>query len=96
MHDWTLISLTVDWETGEATIELRSPAGKRRLLAQALREISVPRAQPWGRSASINAVDGPTVQKEGLSRLAIEMQSGDLIEIVAQSFDIPNNVRNPG
>lgn len=59
-------------------------------------ELRVPRTQTWGSSVSINGVDGPSPQEEGRVRVAIEMQSGDLIEIVARSIEMPLSVRKPG
>jgi hypothetical protein len=43
-----------------------------------------------GPSISINAVRGPLGKpSQDTTTLAIEMQSGDVIEITARSFDIP-------
>ena len=96
MHDWTLLSLRIDWESGEVSILIRGPKSENEILASGALEIHIPRALPWGRSVSINAVAGPTIVENGLSSLDIEMQSGDTIKIVARSFNIPNAVRNPG
>lgn len=89
MHDWSLLSLAVDWGTGEVQLSVQSPAGQSSIRALDLHELHVPRARAWGPSVSINTVDGPTPREDGLVRLAIEMQSGDLIEIVARSFEMP-------
>ena len=96
MHDWTLLSLEVDWGTGEVRLGIESPSGQTSIRALDLYELRVPRARAWGPSVSINAVEGPSAQKDGRLRLAIEMQSGDLIEIVARSIEMPPAVRNPG
>jgi hypothetical protein len=96
MHDWTLLSIAIDWKTGAVALHLASSAGQTELRAEDMREIRIPRAQPWGPSVSINTVDGPNPHDEGLLRLAIEIQSGDLIEIVARSFKMPDGVRNAG
>jgi len=96
MHDWTLLSLEIDWGVGEARLCVDSPSGRTSIRAFDLYELRVPRTQAWGPSASINEVDGPSPQEDGRVRLAIEMQSGDLIEIVARSIEMPLSVRNPG
>jgi hypothetical protein len=96
MHDWTLLSLEVDWGTGEVRLGVVSPSGQACIRAFDLYELRVPRARAWGPSVSINAVEGPSPQEDGWLRLAIEMQSGDLIEIVARSIEMPPSVRNPG
>jgi hypothetical protein len=96
MHDWTLRSLEVDWGAGEVRLCVDSPSGQTGVRAIDLYELRVPRAQAWGPSVSINSVDGPSPQEDGRVRVAIEMQSGDLIEIVARSIEMPLSVRNPG
>ena len=94
MHDWSLLSLTVDWTTGEVQLRVQSPSDQTNIHALDLRELRVPRAHPWGPSVSINAVNGPAPREDGLACLAIEMQSGDRIEIVARSFKMPDSARN--
>jgi hypothetical protein len=96
MHDWTLLSLRTDWESGEVSIVVRGPKAEDEIRASGALEIHIPRALPWGPSVSINAVTGPTLVENGLSSLDIEMQSGDTIKIVARSFNMPDGVRNPG
>ncbi len=96
MHDWTLLSLRIDWASGDVLIVIRGPKAEDEIHAAGALEIHIPRALPWGPSVSINAVTGPTAVENGLSSLAIEMQSGDTIKIVARSFNIPDSVRNPG
>jgi hypothetical protein len=96
MHDWTLRSLKVDWETGEVRLCVDSPSGHTSVRAFDLYDLRVPRAQAWGPSVSVNKVDGPSPQEGGRVHLAIEMQSGDLIQIVARSIEMPLGVRNPG
>jgi hypothetical protein len=96
MHDWSLLSLAIDWGSGDVRLDIRSPEGMAVIHAAGLHELRLPRAQTWGPSVSINAVKGPTLRHDGLSCLVIEMQSGDLIEITAHSIDMPGGVRYPG
>jgi hypothetical protein len=94
MHDWTLLSLQMNWESGEVLILVRGPGVESEIRGLDVQEFHVHRVMPWGPSISINGVVGPVVDDDGLSRLAIEMQSGDLIEIVARSFTMPSAVKN--
>lgn len=88
LHDWTLKSIEVDWAEGRAILSLKGPYGNRDLIAHAVRDLQVPKAEPWGRSVSINTVTGPDASPEGRERLEIEMQSGDVIAILARSFEL--------
>jgi hypothetical protein len=89
MHDWTLRGLAVDWIKGTVRLELSSSGGARVLAAEGLKSALVPRQYPWGPSSSINGYRGPVRTEEGTFRLVIEMQSGDVIELVADKFVIP-------
>lgn len=89
MHDWKLERITIDWGSGEARAFVRSPKGSEEIRVSGLREIRVPRREDWGPSVSINTVDGPNRSDDGLLHLNIEMQSGDMIEIVAESIEMP-------
>ena len=90
MHDWSLISIQVDWAVGSVQIDLRSPTGHAAIAVSGFQNLLIPKDQLWGASRSINKVVGPTQRNDGLFDLAIEMQSGDVIEIQAASFDLPN------
>lgn len=90
MHDWTLVSISFDWKVASATLELRNPKSETVLLiAKGVIQLLVPKRDEWGRSSSVNAVSGPTRQQDGIDLLLIEMQSGDVIEILAAFFDMP-------
>ena len=84
MHDWTLLSIAFDWRAGEVTLHLGSPTGQSDLCAVDVRDLRIPRARPWRPSASVNNVEGLNPLGDGLLRLAIEIPSGDVIEIIAQ------------
>ncbi len=95
MHDWTLLSIAIDWRVGSVSLHLDSSAGGAELHAEDLLEIHIRRTQAWGSSVSVNSVDGPKPHNEG-HHLAMEIQSGDVTEIVAWSFTMPDGVRNAG
>ena len=93
MHDWTLLSVQVDWETGRAELifscYLRDAVS---LVVEGLVDLHLPRRHDWGPSVSINTVKGPSATDGGLQALEIEMQSGDYIRIVAASFRMPSEL----
>jgi hypothetical protein len=88
LHDTELVSATVEWKTGTAILQIGDGSRKVRLSAAGLRSLKMPRAHPWGPSRFINAVHGPAQLPDGLASLQIQMQSGDLIELIAQYFEI--------
>lgn len=89
MHDWTLTLITVDWISGSGYLRIRGNGREREIGFQRIQRLVVPREFPWGRSLSINAVDGP-IELQGKLQLKVEMQSGDVIEIIADGFDVPS------
>lgn len=90
MHDWTLLSLSVDWKSGDANLDfLNSSSAKVSLRIHELHSFYLPRKLEWGMSVSVNAVSGPVTLECGKMMLKIEMQSGDEIEIVARSMVLP-------
>ena len=93
MHDWTLRGIEVDWQRDatRVTVRLKAPHGPETITAQKVREICVPRANSWGPSVSVYEMTGPDVRPDGSARVSIEMQSGDVIEIVAEEFGLPSN-----
>ena len=90
MHDWTVVTISMLWDLGRVTVELRDSASSvRTLVAEGVRELRIPRTHDWGPSASVNTASPLEALPTGAQRLKIEMQSGDVIEIVADQFDIP-------
>ncbi len=91
MHDWTLISVSVAWEIGSAEFQLIKMGGECvSLSAERVIRLVVPHKNEWGPSVSINEVRGPTTVDGGMQKIEIEMQSGDLIEIIAERFHLPS------
>ena len=90
MHDWTLVTISMLWNLGRVTVDLRDRTSSvRTLVAEGVRELRIPRTNDWGPSASVNAASPLQALPTGAQRLRIEMQSGDVIEIVADRFDVP-------
>lgn len=89
MHDWTLVAIHFDWAAGRVDVELRNRSSMNvTLVAEHVTKLHVPHLQEWGPSVSINEVTGP-LDIVGGKQLSIEVQSGDVIEISAASFLIP-------
>ena len=89
LHDWTLIGISVTWETGDVDIVVSWNSKEHRIRARNMAAMSVPRKEEWGPSVSINQVSGPTSGGPGEAKLEIQMQTGDVITIVAESFEMP-------
>jgi hypothetical protein len=89
-HDWTLKTIHFDWMHTCATISFDSANTQNLLLiAQQVADIHVPAVNPWGPSASVNEIVGPCDSGNGLKKLEIEMQSGDVIVLIARNFQLP-------
>ncbi len=94
MHDWTLVSVLFEWKSGSVVLQFRTAQSKSaKLIAHGVSELHVPRLHDWGPSVSVSQVVGPSDDASGRRELDVEMQSGDLIRIVAQSFDFPRATR---
>lgn len=89
LHDATLESMALHWSSGEAVLRIRTgdlTHPLRVIVASGVRRFGCDRQLPWGSSASINEVHGPTATSDGGTVLELEMQSGDLIRIDAVAF----------
>lgn len=90
MHDWTLKSIEVTWQSGTVRLDLiSSPGVAKCLTARDLIELVVPRRQEWGPSESIMSSNGPEPHDDG-QRLEILMQSGDSLLIIAREITMPS------
>ena len=91
MHDWTVRSVSIDWKIGAATISLTrfGDGAPVVIAAHDVRDIHIPRKFEWGPSVSILTTQGPDSVEGGQFSLLIQMQSGDMIRIVASRFDLP-------
>ena len=89
MHDWTFLSALFEWADGRATLRLRSPSGEKTIVASSVADLHVPQLNEWGPSVSVNKLKGPFPAEGGRQSIEIEMQSGDVIRIVASSFLLP-------
>ncbi|MGD1001703.1 MAG: hypothetical protein ABSA67_13500 [Candidatus Brocadiia bacterium] len=88
LHDAVLYCLRVDWSSRTCTADmsafvdgLNHWAQPRRLTWKKIQEVVIPLREPWGPSEQINSAR----QEEGA--YLVEMQSGDVIRIVAESIE---------
>ena len=93
MHDWTFVSLLIDWIKGNVTLIFKDHRSEEvRWVGEKFVELRISRREEWGESFSVNQVNEPVKLNNGNYQLSIEIQSGDVIEIEAQSFFIPKSV----
>ena len=90
MHDWTLIDIQALWSDGTAVINLRSSSGEHVIVVSGLTKLNMTSEYPWGKSVSINCFGECDISEEKSHKLSIEMQSGDIILIEAESIKLPN------
>ncbi|WP_438024035.1 hypothetical protein [Sorangium sp. So ce233] len=89
LHDATLETIELRWESGEVRLRVRTGDAEQPqcvVVASSVRRVECERQLPWGFSASINEVRGPSPAEGELARVEIEMQSGDVIRIEAVDF----------
>lgn len=91
MHDWTLLSILINWMEGTAIISFRNEKSEEvRLIAEGIVDVHVPKRDQWGESVSINEVVGPLRDVDGNFCVELEVQSGDRIKLVARSVFMPS------
>jgi hypothetical protein len=81
LHDATLKSVEVLWAEARCLVSLKLATGNHVLEFRGITRVEIPREAPWGQSASVNGV---SVQG---GVVAIEMQSGDTIEVSANEAE---------
>lgn len=89
MHDWTLLSIHLDWAAAEATLLLFDPtSAQRRVVARGLSAFHLEREEPWGPSNSIDEMTEVVGESGQPLVLSMQMQSGDWIRLSAASIHI--------
>lgn len=87
LHDGQLRTLSLDWKRGTARMEIS--AGNNvsiQISARGVATFEAPRQQPWGPSDFI--LSAYFTDTKGPSSLTIEMQSGDVIQLLASEIDV--------
>jgi hypothetical protein len=93
LHDSTLLGLTLRWPEGRGRTVLSDrhggPGAAVPSRTRGFTSSAVPRQFPWGPSSSVNSVrELPSQSIPALRELIVEMQSGDEIVVVAESFQL--------
>ena len=90
MHEWVLISITYEWQSARVEISFDTyDSGIVSVIADGVVDLHVPQLKPWGPSIHVNEVREPRARIGKPRKLEIEMQSGDVITVVAASFVLP-------
>lgn len=85
MHDWSLVSIAINWPEGKAALVVLDCSSAERVISfSGLRELTLDRMSPWGPSNSIN--EYRLAKYAGGVSLEMEMQSGDIIKVRAQEI----------
>jgi hypothetical protein len=88
LHDAQLATIAVDWSGKRAQLRIRHgwPSTWSDLTLSGLRTISVTTLDEWGPSVHIHRIN--LEPADAATRFLIEMQSGDVINIVAGSIEL--------
>ncbi len=89
MHDWVLIDIVVNWESGEIIIRLDHHKGRDEIVAKNFSNFIIPKKNEWGESVHVNGTIGPTLLDNKNYQFSIEMQSGDILLLEAQEILLP-------
>ena len=88
LHDATLRSVSLNWKEGRCSIYLSTASAPDCSLEfSAVSKLAIPRELPWGPSVSVN---GFTHLGNGVYEL--ELQSGDVLSVEAQSCNFLSGV----
>lgn len=82
----TLVYLQLDWTSGKLRMTLRGgPNDRVKIEATNLTSLQCPRRFPWAESIEVKEVRAPVQTNEG-AMLEVQMKSGDLLILIAESF----------
>lgn len=90
LHDAQLVRVTLDWAAGTARLDLiphqHYPDQPAAIEARGLQQASFPRRNEWGPSNAVLEARPPEQTADGALRLALTMQTGDELVLVADAF----------
>lgn len=86
LHDATVRAIEVDWPGHSLRVHLVGPGGPVTTAARGLPLLHAPRHEPWGPSTSVLAAVGPDQRPDGVTRLLLQVQSGDELLIEAEEI----------
>lgn len=89
MHDWTLVSLNIDWEESTLVIKfLNNNSLPVDIIFNKIKFVNIPKWDEWGESVSVNKFN--LKDDATYKNIEIEMQSGDIINIIANDVVMPS------
>lgn len=92
VHDWTFEGCELNWARGVVRLLLRDRSSQdSEIVASGLVGLKMRRDEPWGPSVSVLSCSNPTAGPDGISKLIVELQSGDAVEVEARQFDLPSH-----
>lgn len=89
LHDGVLLDLNFNWAKRDLRCTVRAVSSHKKqviIYFSDVKRMNIPLDHPWGKSSSIN--DLKKVSSEEGAVFNLEMQSGDVIEIVASDIRI--------
>lgn len=87
MHDWTLVSLLINWKESSLTIKLlNNNSTPVDIILEGIKSVSIPKWDEWGESISVNTFN--VTDDYTYKTMEIEMQSGDIIKAIADNISI--------
>ena len=89
LHDAVLNSISLDWKEGSLKLSICPVSVDRhfvQLVASGIRDLQITREFSWGPSNSIN--ECAFLGEESLQRGRVEIQSGDTIEFLCESWKL--------
>ncbi|MCH7335316.1 hypothetical protein [Acinetobacter sp. NIPH 2699] len=90
MHDWSLISIQIDWIQSSLIVHLKDSQSQNvMLIAEKFKTFNISKKNEWGESISINQIINLSILDNGNSFLKVEIQSGDVFEIEAEKITFP-------
>lgn len=96
LHDATLLRVDISWIDRRADLTLRLHGDRAALLTGfGITRVSTTLESPWGPSNSVNEVHWSHADQSDSTGVEVEMQSGDVIAVVAAKF-ILQEVRGDG
>lgn len=88
MHDWTLVSLLIDWKKSSLVIKLlNNNSMPVDIILKGIKFVSIPKWDEWGESVSVNKFT--LTDDSTYKNIEIEMQSGDIIKAIADDISMP-------
>lgn len=88
MHDWTLLDMSYSWKDKEYVVRLLDQSSNITYVkAFNVQRVAFTHIEEWGPSVSVNSFEEHK-DNNGVQEIDIEMQTGDVINIVAERIII--------